>query len=259
MRAFLTCFLLITSFLFSEIIEVEGFRELEKVADHEMLVLIDLDNTLVEPKSSYGGTLWFDHQVNRLLEKGVPINDALAEVNARWLAAQNRVSVKTRDKEASTIIRRLQRKNCTVLALTHRCPECRFATMRQLEDLQVDFSITSPIAEELILDYPHSPRLFEGVIFVHDANEKGAVLKKLMKQLDWKPKKIVFIDDKWNNLLSVDRELSTYGCETHCLHLLDRRTEKFDPQLADLQEYVGVRILSDDAIRAIITGHHQEN
>ena len=92
-----------------------------------------------------------------------------------------------------------------------------------------------------------------GVLFAHYSNDKGEVLVRFLRKTGLKPKKIVMVDDRRENLVHVEKALKKrkvtfvgfrYGGA-------DEVVKRFDPNVAEVQMKWFGKILSDDAARTL--------
>jgi 5S rRNA maturation endonuclease (ribonuclease M5) len=74
----------------------------------------------------------------------------------------------------------------------------------------------------------------KGIIFC-DLNHKGSMMVEFLKQIKYKPKKIIFVDDKMRNVINVEEAAKKLGIECiaiHYIYLADSN-KTFDPELTE--------------------------
>lgn len=88
---------------------------------------------------------------------------------------------------------------------------------RRVEELKrvgIDFSNSFELPETIFSNFKKvifgKPPVFKNGILFTNENDKGQVLVKFLKTIDWKPKQIVFIDDRLDHLQTVEKALSQY-------------------------------------------------
>jgi len=234
MKNFLLVLTMLSSSLFAEIREVSSFAELETRANEETLVLVDLDNCLFEATTSYGHANWFYEGINEAMATGKSKEEAITDFYPRWVKAQEIIEVKPIDPKAIEVITALQEQGVPVIGFTHRQPSVAAATHRQLASLDLAFT---KVSESCTLDYTHSPEFNEGVLFIHDLNDKGAVLAAFLNERKIQPKEILFIDDGRHHLQSVEKSAKAMGIAYTGLHLpYDSKGWSYNHKLAVYQE-----------------------
>lgn len=87
------------------------------------------------------------------------------------------VAIRLVDPKAAQVIDEIQKKNIPVIGFAYRQPDLAEITLRQVASLGVYFSQKGPCAQEFKLDHAYSPAFRSGILFIHEFNEKGAVLK----------------------------------------------------------------------------------
>ena len=81
------------------------------------------------------------------------------------------------------------------------------------------------------------------------------MLAAFLKKLNLNPKKIIFVDDRHDNALSVSNALDSMGVQNRCYHytFIEQLPDNFDSALAEVQVrhlMITGRLLSDDEARA---------
>jgi hypothetical protein len=110
--------------------------------------------------------------------------------------------------------------------------------LNQLREQGIDFSSGFP--DLLLLSFrvaKGEASLFkEGVLFANK-EAKGPVLAAFLEQIDWKPKKILFLDDKLDYLQSVEEALQSKGIEFIGYHYteVEKRSILLEEELGRLQ------------------------
>ena len=97
------------------------------------------------------------------------------------------------------------------------------------------------------------PLYSRGVLYDSPEDAKGPVLEAFLNHIGYRPKRIVFVDDKEPNLESVAAACKRMDIDFVGMHYLGSKEEidAFDGKVADVEwQYFG-RILSDDAARKI--------
>lgn len=193
------------------------FNHLEKI-DSDTLVLFDVDMVLVQPSDPA-------FQMANIKQHGAIVKRIMHQIPSEQLMLfLGLMSTKSEliliEEGLPGYVQKLQQKGIPVMAFTAnltgslgeiRMEEWRIKTLRQLG---FDFS-HSPFKETLILhDLPPYRGSYsayqEGILFVNGrVISKGTALLSFLEKIDFSPKKIIFIDDREENLKSVEEALQT--------------------------------------------------
>lgn len=209
---FLMIILLAPAFLKGLIVESSKFAEIEKHIDkHEKMVIVcDIDNTLLRAKEYLGSVAWSDHHIAELVSKGVSREEAEIIENILWKTVQPHIKVVSIDDQAPAILKEIQNKGCLIFGLTARAPEEVDYTVDQLFSIGIDFG--NPKHSFVFED--KNALYKEGIIFASPFNKKSHTLFKFLDENKIDPEFIVFIDDKLNHV----EDLSC-ACEKTCSFL----------------------------------------
>ncbi|NGX52802.1 MAG: hypothetical protein KR126chlam5_01107 [Candidatus Anoxychlamydiales bacterium] len=246
-------FLMIFSFssLFSQILEVKNIKEITTYLNKYELLLFDLDNTIMEPIQELGSDQWFFHQMKKYENSGLDKNQALEKTLIDWHEIQAITKVKLVEKDIKNILENLQMKNTLVMGLTTRDSDFSLAAIKQLDSLKIDFSKTAPKKETF---YFENGVLYKKGILFAKGIEKGRVLDQFLKKINFKPKSVVFIDDKLNHLDDVEKFCKKSKIKFLGLRYghLDEKVKNFQGFICDLQHKNLKNILSDEEAKKLI-------
>ncbi len=194
-----------------------------KSADDKTLIVFDVDETLIMPADA----LW---QQGRIWEGNVTKHFALAEeiknafkdckdgdldsISDRML----NVEFQPVEKITASLVNELQHCNLKVIALTNfgpgefgHIPSLKKWRKQQLAMNGINFESSFPGLALTFDDLPATqsgnPEFYEGILFGAN-NPKGVVLTAFLNKIDFKPTKIIVVDDKEKYLLSIQGELA---------------------------------------------------
>jgi len=232
MKSFLFLLTLLPCFLFGRIVKIENINDILSEIEPETLVLFDMDDTLTDSSISLGSGKWRDY----LRETFPSLHDRLTHHVA------NTVSVTPIEENTPALVQGLQKQNIAVFVLTARGQEYWYSTPisnidvltnKQLKSAGFDFSLTVLPSAFAFLSSPHFKA---GIIYSHP-HKKGPFLKKLLKGLNYTPKKIVFIDDKKFQVESIEEAFKDSTIETVSFWYThaDQKHSSFNPAIAALQ------------------------
>jgi hypothetical protein len=190
---FLSLFL--TTFCLAQIIET---KELKKIMEHleneHDIVVFDLDNTLVELTHERGGDQWFSAMIALAVENGFEQVAASKKILPLYFSLQQGRDLQLTEPDAHELVSQLQKSGRHVIALTSRSLPLKDRTVQQLTRLNILFSkLHHP--DEVAVQGLESAQYAHGILFC-GWNNKGEVLTRFFDQLSYKPRKMIFVDDK---------------------------------------------------------------
>ena len=183
--------------------------------NNNILVVFDIDDTLLVSTSFFGGDTWFrwqdgdaiDHKDGGV-ENIVPADEIKCmyqKLGVFYELAQQ----KPTESGTASVVSRLQ-ATFKVMALTSRSPGYRFGTERELDRANIDFSKThllSPI-QALAYDFDDGSRTarvsYENGVAMTTGLNKGLVLQDLLTKLGKSYSAIFFIDDGKSNVTKME-------------------------------------------------------
>lgn len=209
----------------SEIRTTDNITDLNKLVDSfpekaEVLVLSDLDLTLIRPLTLYGSPLLFDWTLERTMkDKNMSKEEAisfLVPLN-QWLN-KHAESVPVEGDATRETIRLIQHK-VTFMGCTARRAEMSEHTLRQLEIANLplgiegaqDFSLTD-------INGRVEAAFQKGVLFTGSKYSKGEVVQKFLAAQTHNYKHIVLIDDLEDNLMQMAVRVNEVGINFIGLH-----------------------------------------
>lgn len=232
---------------------IKKFSEIKKTIeiDESTLILLDIDNTLLTPVGDCGTVEHFVHLFKtEMATKQCSEIEARIAIYERWIRAHGFIKTKVVDDNIQAFIKAAKMDNAVVLAFTARLPRMKEVTLEQLKqhDIRLDqlpemtFSKTYQLTFDLSLTPCHqttnivkfpdveqwqAQTLFaSGVVFCHDLNTKGMVLKDFFETLKLYRynkgladiKKIIFVDDGAYNFESMYQAASEFGIDFYGFH-----------------------------------------
>jgi hypothetical protein len=214
----------------------------KKYGGERVLVVLDIDNTLLAMEQDLGSDQWYYWQ--KELEQQNPcsaqlVNGRLEVQGALYYASAMRPT----QPDAAQQVRRMQDAGLRVIALTARSPEYRLSTFRELR--RNGFSLWSHAwPPQAGYADPFTPagaerpvRYEDGVLFAA-GQDKGLVLQALLKRSGVEqPVLILVVDDKRANLQEVMKAFSWSGSKVHAWHYTREQpvVDAFAPEAAARQ------------------------
>lgn len=275
MKKNLLCILLVMfSVLNAEIITAPTLNIFEEsLADiqQDTLVIFDVDDVLItckDPTLQQANKEKLDRVCNQYATKVSP-EEFMHLFSIALLARE----VEIIDQKIYDLLDLLNQKNVQTIALTHTLTG-RFGVIGRMEEwriteldhLGIHFDHSSPFKPDESLhnlkgSMGCSPSIKNGVIFTAEL-EKGKVLEEAFKLLIKKPRAIIYIDDRRDNLESVENFCINNGIAFKGFHytaIQSRPTQYVDEKLIEIQVDTLMReerwISSEEAAEAFNDEH----
>lgn len=242
-----------TCSLFAKIVEAEHFSDIISHTTENTLVILDIDDTILIPAQTLGTDVWFCHRLKHHQEVNPSV--ALEKALGEWEAVRHITCIKIVEEGTEKIIEELQR-NHLVMGLTTQGLALADRTTHQLNSLHVDLSKTAPSKQDHYLVNNEEGVLFRKGILFTAGTPKGEALLKLLDAIDYRPARIVFINDKAEHLRDVESSVIAKGIDFVGLRYSygDQRVAGFRPEIAEIQwEYsTFAHLLSDEEAEEIL-------
>lgn len=227
-----------TSFLHADIKEITQLDDIRPYIVKNGLYLFDIDDTLIDNPFSLGAPPWRAWVKPKLPKDATPF--VLFDGLSLYIAKH--ASYKPVEPTTPALIEDLQKGGNAAFAFTARgrsqwyttdIPGVDEFTEEQLRGAGIDFSKTEVPPELQALEAAY---FYNGIIFAQHI-KKGDLLKHLFKDLNYQPDLIVFVDDKLDQVQSVEAALKGSGIPF--MGFWYRRSEvdraNFNPMVANVQ------------------------
>lgn len=242
MKVLFAIFLIFSSsHLFSKVQEISRIREILPEVSSDSIVLFDIDETLIETPIMLGGKGWRRYVKNLL--KMTKSEEEVTEIHDKitYFIAKH-VPYIAIEEDSCLCWNELQKTQIPVFCFTARgkhhwydmpSSDGEELAVRHLKQAGFDLSLwSSHVDDALLLHSSYAQRVF----FAYPIEDKGDLVLSLFAQAQSRPSKVVFIDDKMENVLSVDRAFEQLGIPAICFcyrHIDLHRS--FDPMIANIQ------------------------
>ena len=233
---------LLPSLLLGTIVETNRFDDiipyLEEISPENLLVVCDIDNTLLQSTHELGSVAWGEYMINLYISKGISKRNAEEIESILWKTVRPHISVEPVDPRTSSVIEEIQRRKIPIIALTARSPDELDYTFEELESVMIDFS-KQKVASNCYLHFEtNSKAMFlNGVLFATLFNTKASVLLSFLEKYQMTPDRIIFVDDKRHHVEDIEKACLARGIE--CIGIrfggADERCKKFNPDIAMMQ------------------------
>lgn len=170
-----------------------------------VLLVLDLDNTLLASERELGSDQWFEWQ--RSLAAGdsrrvAPDFEGLIEEQT---LLHRQGSMRLTEPGLPRRLRELQDRGVRALVLTARGADVSLSTLRELDRQDLDFRLSAPGPvggwRDVFRPWPGArAALYWRGVYMVAGQDKGRALRVLLERLDAHPAAIVFVDDKAKNV-----------------------------------------------------------
>ena len=207
-----------------------------------ILVVFDIDNTLLAMEQGLGSDQWYYWQKSLGEENPcspMRVADRFAVQGAVFHASAMRAT----QPDAGEQIARIQQAGIRTMALTSRGPDYQLQTFRELRRAGISFWQTAPEPahgwpEPFVPDGGTRTALYQDGVFLTAGQHKGDMLNALLDKTDTPlPDVIVMVDDKRENLDAMLEGFADSPAAVHAWRYTreDGEVEAFNPQEADRQ------------------------
>lgn len=186
-------------------VEKKVFEKVKKYGKRNVLVVFDIDNTLLKMPQALGSDQWFGWQYDNCIKKTKELKDfcvarnmgELLDIQGQLFALSNMLPS---ENVTAQVIKNIQSKGIKLICLTSRGPNFRNATERSFKQNGMNF-IKSAIGPSNGFAGTYIPKggkrsvSYQNGIYMTSGQNKGHMLKALLKKTKAKFKAIVFTDD----------------------------------------------------------------
>lgn len=179
------------------------------IAPKDTLIVYDLDNTLIESVNEMGSPQQFSALLRkRMALYGITKEEAIEQTLPLYTLIAQYTPIRPIEDTTVNLINLLQDAGYKSVVLTARTGNNLAATTcKQLSDLHIDFT-KSAVTKKSIKDPSF---VYQCNIIFADGGNKGELLLKFLKATKFKPKLIIFVDDKDYNVHAVEGSLQQKG------------------------------------------------
>jgi hypothetical protein len=227
----------LTSSNIKEITSLVQANEALQCADHNTLVVFDLDDTLISPTEKFQNywnivlgnpeedftqadtafvrQIQHDFKIHEMNQKYVTLNSIYGERIASKILSQS--EFKPVEQCTLQIIKDLQMRSIKFIALTFQrtgasgeiscMQEWRIKKLLNVGiDFGQNFKEQEIVFDALIINPHHLPMFYKGILMTA-FNPKGPVLKAFLDHIKWLPSNVIFFDDNKGQIESVEQEM----------------------------------------------------
>ena len=210
----------------AEIIETSSlkhFEEAAEAADNNTIVIFDVQEVLMVATDQILSPLYKSDF--RIIKNRLVANYSSADQEKLLSIILKEYETENVDITLLKTLDELRRKSIKTLALTsgytgkYGVIENRVdLRLERLKKIGIDFKGSFPNVKPIIFSNlkganpKHLPMFKDGVLFACRLS-KGEVLKAFLKQINYKPQKIIFVDNELKNIKAVEQYCASEGIE----------------------------------------------
>jgi hypothetical protein len=235
----------------SAIYQSRNIRDILRHCSYNTLLILDLDNTVIEPVQELGSDQWFTCFMEYAIKLTLDKAEAFSLVITIYNAVQQHVRHQTVEANVINLLRTLQAIGIPVLGLTARSDMIAKHTLQQLLDNGIDFSRYWGNAHIKLMQAGDKIAVFnDGIIFCSGL-DKGKCYRAFSILHGGTPSDVLMADDKESNLLVVKAAVEAEGSTFVGLRygFLDEKVAAVDLEKANL-ELIQISHLLPEAARA---------
>lgn len=253
---------------FHKIRSIVSFSQvLKEDVDANTILLLDIDNTILTSKMSYGSVDFFKLVIREEIRKNeYTESEAKLRAYPRWFMSQFIAPTILVDNDIYKLIDHIKKKGALVLFFTARQSITAELTHNQLTTHSIythnlpgfcfeKYYYNQVFPEKITCQKIIKPNIckykkfdiskamfYKGILFSHDLNDKGkvfldfyyALLEYTQTNNALRPKKVIIIDDNLDNLVSMEKIATKLGIKFIGYHI--KNTFGFSPSEAKQEE-----------------------
>lgn len=198
------------------------------------LVIFDIDNTLLYPKTLIGSEQWFYSVVKKYEDEGMTTQQAINKLLPQSFELMEYIPMVPIEPGTVPVITNLQKDGIITIALTARSLDLTYRTIDQLASVGIHFNGKGPQECPIVYGDGKPALYMHGVLFCGN-HTKEKVLLNWLNQIHYQPKKIIFIDDKMKNVTAVGKALPKHQYNYVGIRYayLDEHKEKVPQEVID--------------------------
>lgn len=219
--------------------EIYTIQRIAEIAEHidpdkQVMVVFDIDNTLLHPTTDLGSDQWVAALVGERIKQGLDYKEALKQVLPLYVHVAQRISIITTEVGLGCCVDNINQQCHYTMCLTARSVELAERVIQDFIDHNLTFK--APVHYEAPVFLPH-PNHYRGGIIFCDGSHKGETLLAFFDLVGCKPDLVIFVDDKESNVKAVAEALEQRGIACRGLRYggCDERVQNFDKELTRLE------------------------
>lgn len=213
-----------------EILSTNDLSVLENLiedADESTLVLWDVDHTLITPDDPILKPKW-ENLLDEWLGGGKSIVDSLGKTRYVFREVLMSAPHSIVDEDSLLLMEKIKQKQIPMIAFS-AAPGGKVGKIESFIDWRIDelkkfgFDFSNSFSDIQSFTLPKDPELefspvYKSGVLITSLHNKGSVLLDFLNAVQWKGKKVIFIDDQLGNIQSVVHALEALDIEVIGIH-----------------------------------------
>ena len=216
-----------------------------------VLIVADIDNTLLTSANDLGGDIWYQWQRGKLAVKPTPEQQVSCLFEDTISLLYELAPMKLTEPQVPVLLNNWQEAGNTLLLLTSRAPKNRPATERELLRHGIDISqaALTPVdnANPVYRQKLEREMSYSRGLMMTTGMNKGTMLKWLLNTTERQFNAIVFVDDSHTNIENMDNAWQQHNTDMRIFHYTHVEAERIKLQEQVLTEVQAERMASDYA------------
>ncbi len=216
-----------------------------------VLIVADIDNTLLTSATDLGGDIWYQWQRGKLAVKPTPEQQVSCLFEDTISLLYELAPMKLTEPQVPVLLNNWQEAGNTLLLLTSRAPKNRPATERELLRHGIDISqaALTPVdnANPVYRQKLEREMSYSRGLMMTTGMNKGTMLKWLLNTTERQFNAIVFVDDSHTNIENMDNAWQQHNTDMRIFHYTHVEAERIKLQGQVLTEVQAERMASDYA------------
>jgi len=214
--------------------EIKKIADVHSYIDHTLdVVFFDIDNTILETETGPNLVSWAialekyirsHHQMKNLSD-----HDFFIYIQHKIADFIEHMKPALVEEEVLGVIHSLEQKNIPIIGLTNRPLKSVEITIQQLHRFGLDFSSHPFGLQEYHFETQARPARFKDGVIVGNSNNKGFLVREFLEKIQFRPKKLLFIDDSEHFIVDVENVFKESKTDVIALRygFLDKKGQEF--------------------------------
>ena len=216
-----------------------------------VLIVADIDNTLLTSATDLGGDIWYQWQRGKLAVKPTPEQQVSCLFEDTISLLYELAPMKLTEPQVPVLLNNWQEAGNTLLLLTSRAPKNRPATERELLRHGIDISqaALTPVdnANPVYRQKLEREMSYSRGLMMTTGMNKGTMLEWILNATERQFDAIVFVDDSHTNIENMDNAWQQHNTDMRIFHYTHVEAERIKLQGQVLTEVQAERMASDYA------------
>jgi len=216
-----------------------------------VLIVADIDNTLLTSATDLGGDIWYQWQRGKLPVKPTPEQQVSCLFEDTISLLYELAPMNLTEPQAPALLNDWQKAGNTLLLLTSRAPKNRAATERELlrHGIDVSQAALTPVdnANPVYREKLEREMSYSRGLMMTTGMNKGTMLEWILNTTGRDFDAIVFVDDSQHNIENMDNVWQQHNTDMRIFHYTHVEAERKKLQGQVLTEVQAERMANDYA------------